>query len=152
MPARNRFGAISYEPHGTSTTPTAFTQLFRNGEIWGVSREFTAQYEGSLVVPMVNVKNIFGRVLANFIQVAGEDLGIAPPYQIEMGAVGLRDVCVSLPRNRSPWPNAVSEPIYENQLSVRLVLNDTGIPSQKGLIEEFLRKLYDLAAVDVAPD
>jgi hypothetical protein len=34
MPARNRFGAISYEPHGTSTTPTAFSQLFRNGEIW----------------------------------------------------------------------------------------------------------------------
>jgi hypothetical protein len=149
MPDRNRFGAISFEPHGTSTTPTAFTQLFRNGEIWGVSREFTVHHERSLVVPMMNIDNIFRRVLANFIQVAGEDLGIPLPYQIEIGAVGLKDVRVSLPRNLSPWSNAVSEPIYENQLQVRRVLNDPGTAAQKGLIEEFLRKLYDLAAVTV---
>jgi hypothetical protein len=36
-PSRNGYGVIAFEPHGTATTPVAFTQLFRNGEIWGVT-------------------------------------------------------------------------------------------------------------------
>jgi hypothetical protein len=98
MPGRNRFGAISYEPHGTSPVPNGFTQLFRNGEIWGVSGEFAAHYYADLVVPMVNVENIYKRALANYILVAGQDLGVVPPYQVEMGAVGLKDMRLSLPQ------------------------------------------------------
>jgi hypothetical protein len=146
MPGRNRFGAITYEPRGTSPLPLAFTQLFRNGEIWGVSREFTAHYYDALFVPMVNIENIYKRVLVNYILVAGEDLEIPPPYQVEMGATGLKDMCVSLPQSVSSR-NEVSEPIYENQLKVRRVLNDTGAESQRTLVDEFLDKLYDLASV-----
>jgi hypothetical protein len=43
-PGRNGYGAIAFEPHGTATTPVAFTQLFRNGEIWGVTRELAVRY------------------------------------------------------------------------------------------------------------
>ena len=43
-PARNRFGAIAYEPHGSSTEPVGFTQLFRNGEIWSVTKELVARH------------------------------------------------------------------------------------------------------------
>jgi hypothetical protein len=73
-------------------------------------------------------------------------LEIPPPYQVEMGATGLKDMCVSLPQSVSSR-NEVSEPIYENQLKVRRVLNDTGAESQRTLVDEFLDKLYDLASV-----
>jgi hypothetical protein len=146
MPGRNRFGAISYEPHGISPVPTGFTQLFRNGEIWGVSGEFAAHYYDDLVVPMVNVENIYKRTLANYIVLAGEDLGVAPPYQVEMGAVGLRDMRLSLPQPVSVR-GEVSEPIYENELKLRRVLNDTSPGNQRALVDEFLDDLYDLAGV-----
>jgi hypothetical protein len=145
MPGRNRFGAVIYEPHGISPAPTGFTQLFRNGEIWGVSREFAQHYYDKLVVPMVNVENIFVRALENYLSVAGEKLGIAPPYQVEMGAVGLKDMCLSLPQPVR-WEQ-VSEPIYENELKVRQVLNDASSAAQRPLVEKFLTKLYDLAVV-----
>jgi len=146
-PGRNRFGAIAYEPHGDSAEPTAFTQIFRNGEIWGVTRAFAAPYDGALVVPMVALEGIVGKALANFLQVAGEEMGVVPPYQIELGAVGLRDMCVSLPQTVGQHRNQVSEPIYDDQLRLRRILNGTGAASQRALIEEFLVKLYDLAAV-----
>jgi hypothetical protein len=145
MPGRNGFGAVIYEPHGTSPIPMGFTQLFRNGEIWGVSREFSQHYYNELVVPMVSVENIFTRALANYISVAGEKLGIAPPYQVEMGAVGLKDMRLSLPQPIT-WER-VSEPIYENELKVRQVLNNTSSAAQRTLVEKFLIKLYDLAVV-----
>jgi hypothetical protein len=150
MSGRNGFGAIIYESHGTSTVPLAFTQLFRNGEIWGVSREFAAHHEGALVVPMVNVQNIFGRTLATFVRTAHEGLGVVPPYQIELGAVGLKDMCVSLPPPMASWPNQVSDRIYEDQLRLRRVLNDLHPAAQNALLAEFLVRLYDLAGVKAA--
>lgn len=150
MPGRNRFGAISYEPHGTSPVPTGFTELFRNGEIWGVSGEFAAHHYDDLVVPMVNVENIYKRTLTNYIVVAGEDLGVAPPYQIEMGAVGLKDMRLSLPQPVSVR-GEVSEPVYEDELKLRRVLNETSAESQRAVVDEFLDKLYDLAGVTRSP-
>jgi hypothetical protein len=150
MPGRNRFGAISYEPHGNSPVPTGFTQLFRNGEIWGVSGEFAAHYYDDLVVPMVNVENIYKRTLTNYIVVAGEDLGVAPPYQVEMGAVGLKDMRLSLPQPVSVR-GEVSEPVYEHELKLRRVLNETSAESQRAVVDEFLDKLYDLAGVTRSP-
>jgi len=146
VPGRNRFGAISYEPHGNSPIPVGFTQLFRNGEIWGVSGEFAARYKDALIVPMVNVANIYQRVLANFISIATDDLKIAPPYQVEIGATGLKDMRVSLPQPANSWDD-VSEPIYENELKVRRRLGDGGVTTYTVILQEFINKLYDLAGV-----
>jgi hypothetical protein len=95
---RNRFGAITYEPHGTSSTPRAFSQAFTSGELWGVTTEFFAHHNGEFVIPTVNVENICGRVLENFCSVAADVFGIEPPYEIELGAVGLNGARLS---NRS---------------------------------------------------
>jgi hypothetical protein len=85
-PGRNGYGAIAFEPHGTATTPVAFTQLFRNGEIWGVTGELAGRYYDKLVVPMVNVSNIYRQTLASYIATAKDPLGVPPPYDVEMGA------------------------------------------------------------------
>ena len=58
LPDRNRHGAICFEPHGTSTTPTAFTQLFRNGEIWGVTSEYVTELQLGSLIKMPNVTNV----------------------------------------------------------------------------------------------
>jgi hypothetical protein len=144
-PGRNAYGAITFEPHGTATTPVAFTQLFRNGEIWGVTGELAAQYYDKLVVPMVNVSNVYLQTLASYIATAQDVLGVPPPYYVEMGAVGLCEMCLSLP---VPNPyNQVSGPVYDDEFKRRSILNDISLVSQQTLVEEFIAGLYDLVGI-----
>jgi hypothetical protein len=147
MPSHNRFGAIAYKARGTSTELRAFTQLFRNGEIWGVSGQFKTAHYDQTAVPTVNVENIYPRVLANYVSVAGEELGIGPPYQIEMGAIGLEGTRLLSNKSGNPWGD-LSEPIYEPALQVRRILNDTSAESQGALISQFLDELFDLGVAE----
>jgi hypothetical protein len=93
---RNRFGVIALEPSGTSTTPPAFTQLFVDGEAWGLSTHFFARYQGYTVIPTVALENIYRCVLANYCEVFSKGLSMATPYTVILGAVGLKDLHVGL--------------------------------------------------------
>jgi hypothetical protein len=64
---RNRFGAITFEPHGTATIPLAITQVFPNGELWALTTEWFAHWQGYDLIPTTNVYNIFLRVVENFV-------------------------------------------------------------------------------------
>ena len=45
---------------------------------------------------MVNIENIYKRALADSILLAGDDLGVARPHQVELGEIGLKDMPLSL--------------------------------------------------------
>lgn len=137
---RNRFGVIALEPSGTATTPGALTQLFVSGEAWGVSRHFFASYSGLTVIPTVALENIYRRVLANYCEILSYGMGIAPPYTIELGAIGLYETHVGA-------NNEVNGPIHSNALQVRLVLNDLRKEAQEAVVKEFVDRLLDLAGV-----
>jgi hypothetical protein len=139
---RNRFGAITYEPHGKSSTPRAFSQALPSGELWAVTTEFFAHRDGGLLIPTVNVENICGRVLDNFCSVAADVFGMTPPYQIELGAIGLSGAVLGINRY------GMSEPIYDNQIKFRRVLNDASPDARQTLIGAFLDALFDLAGED----
>jgi hypothetical protein len=146
LPGRNAYGAIAFEPHGTTTTPVAFTQLLRNGEIWGVTGELAVRYHDKLVAPMVNVSNVYRQTLTSYIATAQDALDVPPPYDVEMGAVGLQGMCLSLPLpNRY---NQVSEPVYDDEFKQRSILNDISQASQQSLVERFIAGLYDLVGID----
>lgn len=143
---RNRYGAIVYEVHGDSRTPNALTQLFRNGEIWGVSRDLIVEYLGDWVIPTGAVSNFYSRVLSNYIEVS-HDLDFGPPYTVEMGAVGLTDVRLSMPPPNQ-W-NEISGPVHQDQLRVRRVLNDASADAQRAVVDQLLRELYDLVGISI---
>jgi hypothetical protein len=138
---RNRFGAIAYEPSGTSTTPRTFTQAFINGELWSVTTEFFQTYQDELIVPTTNVQNIYGRVLESFCATAAS-LGVMPPYTIEMGAVGLQGARLAM------TIHDMSGPIHTNEIKIKRVLNDTNAGACKRLVDELLDALFDLAGED----
>lgn len=142
---RNFYGAISYGQEGNSENLEGFTQLFPNGEIWGVTRIFVRKYEGYLVIPTVSVEKIYQRVLPNYIEIATDHFKLPPPHQIEIGAVGLQDKRLEYDSNR----NAVSGPIYKPELKIRQTLNDVSIDSQNKLITTFIDALLDLAGVTI---
>ncbi len=143
VPRRNRYGAVIYEPFGRLTVPTALTQLFRNGEIWGVSREMVMNYYGQPAVAMVNVQNIFGSGFESFIETAINNLKLKLPFVIELGAVGLQDLRLSLPQGSRQWDSKL-----EPELIFRRVLNDAAKSTQEALVQEFVKHFYDLAGVE----
>ena len=150
LPERNQFGAIAYEPHGDSPDLVGFTQIFRNGEIWGVTREFVVPYNGELAIPTVNMENIYQRVLAGYVSLAHDDLALTPPYEIELGAVGLQDVRLGLPR--PVLHGNLSARINEHELRMRRVLNDLAGSAQHSLIRQFVDELLDLVGIALPQD
>ena len=145
-PNRNVYGAVAIEAQGNSSTLVGFSQIFRSGEILVISREFVPEYLGRPVVAMVNLKNLLAKGLNNYIEVARDELSIAPPYQIEIGVTGMRDVSLSLP-NANAYMSETSSQIYDDGLHHRIMLKDVSAKAQYELIQEFLRRLYDLAGV-----
>jgi hypothetical protein len=117
-PSSNRFGAIAFESDGSSTTPSSFTQAFPNGELWGVTRNLCVDHQGTPIIPTGNVKNLYERVLGNYCMVARDDFGIEPPYQIELGAVGISNKHLGVRVDR------MSDVIHRDQLKLRRTLND----------------------------
>jgi hypothetical protein len=139
LPSSNRFGAVAFESHGISTTPSSFTQAFPNGELWGVTRNLLLDHQGTPIIPTGNVKNLYERVLGNYCMVARDDFGIEPPYQIELGAVGISNMRLGVEVDR------ISDVIHRDQHKLRRMLNDASHALQRKLVGDFLDELFDLA-------
>jgi hypothetical protein len=137
-PDRNRFGAIVYEPHGTATVPRAITQAFTNGELWAISTEMFVQWQNQALIPATNVKNIFGRVLENFVELSRDIFGNGWPAMVVLGGVGLTGMRLGV-------ANSVVGLIHQNEFELRLELQDGNAEEQRAVIETFLDQLFDLA-------
>jgi hypothetical protein len=132
-------------------TPVAFTQLHTNGEIWSVTRECWASLQDMEVVAPVGVKNILLQGLQNSIDVMQESLEISPPYEVEIGMIGLRGTCLARPLGhgrRMVYGHNYTDPIQTDPEPVRLVLNDPQPASRENVVQVFVRRVYALAGLD----
>jgi hypothetical protein len=138
---RNRFGGVAIEASGTSTTPRSLTQLFVSGEIWGISTHFFRTYHDHLAIPITALENIYWRVLSNYCDLLTVGMGIALPFTVVLGAVGLNDVHVGIDNT------TVAGPIYTDHIEIRRVLHDLSKPAQEAIVREFVDAILDLAGV-----
>jgi hypothetical protein len=127
----------------------AITQIFRNGEIWAISRAFVREFQGNWVVPMEALNSAYTHTIGNFLQVASENIGLQLPYTAELGAGGLKNVRLSMPRHMARWTNDISDPIFDNHTSIRKSLNSNEPGAVAALIQEFSSHLYDQVGVTV---
>ena len=86
------------------------------------------------------MENIYRRVLANYCELLSVGMGIAPPYTVALGAIGLQETHVGL-------NNGVDGPIHTDSLHLRMVLNDLSKAAQESVVKEFVDGLLDLAGV-----
>jgi hypothetical protein len=144
IPDRNSFGAIVYEPphRPPNNEPVSLTQLFRNGEIWSIGTGFHNQFEAGLVIFVKTLENVATRVCDNFCNVAREELGVDPPYSIEIGGVGLSGVQLVVAEN------VLAGPIHQNEIKVRRVINEVSANSVGAVVAEFMDRLHELAGTD----
>jgi hypothetical protein len=90
------------------------------------------------LIPATNVKNIFSRVLGNFVHLSGEIIGNGWPVRIVLGGVGLASVLLGVGQEATGQ-------IHQNEFEVRRDLQDGDSNNQSAIIEAFLDQLFDLA-------
>lgn len=134
---RNRFGAIGYEPHGTSPTPMAFTQLFQNGEMWGASKEVFVRLPLGNLIQMPNVPNLARQTLDSWVALALKQ-GVEFPIEIEIGLIGIEGFV--LPTDTR---GGVTRKIREPQCVINQVIRSPEAVAQ--VVNEFNVELWDLA-------
>jgi hypothetical protein len=83
--------------------------------------------------------------------VANDDLGIALPYDVEIGGVGLKGVRLSAMPPANQFASQVTGQILGNQLVVASRLLSIAPKDQNDLVQEFLRRLYDLVNCRYVP-
>jgi hypothetical protein len=137
---RNRHGVVAVETSGTATTPRSVTQLFGTGEIWGISTHFFSTYRGRPLIPTTKLENIYRRALSNYCDILSAGMGIAAPYTIVLGAVGLQDTYAGV-------DNSAEGPIHTDSIEVRRVLHDLANGPQEAVVREFVDAILDLAGV-----
>jgi hypothetical protein len=137
---RNRFGAIVYEQHGTATVPRAFTQAFTNGELWAITTEMFAHWQGDILIPTRNVETVFGRVLENFVGLSQTVFGTGWPATVVVGGSGLTGARLGVDRD-------VAGLIHQDAFELRIDMTGDTVEEQRGVIESLLDQLFDLAGV-----
>lgn len=138
--AANRYGAIVVEPVNHTGGPLkAATQLFPTGEIWGVAPWLLVSNAHGNFVPGQAFEQTFRGTLRRYVDFMSENLGIAPPYTVIAGAVGLerRNLIVD---NSEIDPYG---PFYDDEFQVRLVLNDASPVALDAALLRIFEALYE---------
>jgi len=149
---RNTYGTIIFDFDG-NTSITALTQGFKTGELWGVTGQLFKSYpinssitgkpEAGTILPMVTFEKVFTRVLRNYVQVEAA-LGLAPPYTVVVGVVGLKDVYLTVPMGGDFGNGQFLGPIHDEGLQQTHTLKAVDEKSVALLLREFFNALYDL--------
>ncbi len=157
--APNEYGYIVLDP-SSSTTTQGISQAFASGEIWGINSKVfrpTAlarllqpfQYlgaEGDSMFGALGAERIYTRALENYASTASKDMKLRLPYVVEIGAVGLKNVCLGVP-DPDDSSTRFCGPIRNPSLVRRYELQSTTRESVHAVLRQFFIELYDLAEI-----
>jgi len=143
LATRNKYGAIAYETENEAELK-GFVQLFLNGEIWCVSRDLTRTFRDKPIIPVQLIERVMTDTLSQLLLVAKDNLKIAPPYRIVMGAVGIKEYYLGIDNN-------YSDVIHVNEVEKDCIVSDTSNAAALNAVEGFLEELCDKAGEVYTP-
>jgi hypothetical protein len=141
--AKNDHGAVNTYPRvGDSLQLESFTQVFRNGELWGVNTDIL--HQGSLrkpfIIPWKAIEATLYVNLRNYVDFTEQHLGVLPPYTVEVGITGVKNRTLTSPDPRNHVLQ-VGE-MYENDVVLRRIVRDTQQPTLNAFLLEFFEAVY----------
>jgi hypothetical protein len=146
----NDYGWITIDPtYGTQTT--GITQAFPTGELWGINSQVFAavsvqrglKSETATALSILSAERLYTRALENYVSVATSDFHFRPPFVIELGTVGLKDVVMGAPNPEFSFH--YYGPFREDSLIRRYDLQISQLSALHEILRQFLDELYDLA-------
>jgi hypothetical protein len=146
--AANSYGAIAFEPDSsTDGLIASSTQVFLNGEIWGIASWLLKTGWGGKFVPARRVEEVYKGALPKYLQFSQHQLGLKPPYIVEAGAVGLRgrSFLVDLVGART------KHQFFDDDIKVRKRLPDLSSKAANGALSELFEMLFKLSGASRPP-
>jgi hypothetical protein len=147
IPGRNRFGPVIYDPQGPNTM-LGLTQGFPTGELWGVNAQMfslrgrrNTSGDDIWVISGIGLEKLYLRALRNYVNVAASELGLIPPYTVEMGAVGINGVYLAVPGGPLNTGEFVGPIMREN-----IEKPDVSDGAVAQVLRSYFIEFYDLAA------
>jgi hypothetical protein len=117
----NAYGAIVLEPPSRkSGTPNASTQVFANGEVWALTRWLLEEGRRGRFISALSFERLFRLRLEEYVGYVHNELGITPPYLVEIGGVGLAGFRILVNHDAE----RAYGPIAEDLFQVRRLLNE----------------------------
>ena len=117
----NKFGAIAFDILSNSKGQLAnSTQVFQNGEIWGINREYISETNSDTpYVPSVAIEQAYRRALPTYLDFAQKRLALRYPFKVIRGAVGLTGVQLAVRNNygRDRIPSLIDGFAFSETLS-----------------------------------
>ena len=135
LPHHNSRGAILLEPaSGSGGRLRAATQVFHNGEIWGIGRDLLVDNEYGKLVPVKLLETVFREALTRHVEFTQTKMGIPPPYTVEFGAAGVSGYSLVIDSNvDNPYE------IRDDVFSETFVLTETS----RAAIDSALLRIYE---------
>ena len=136
----NAYGAAMAEPrHNATNELRSITQIFPNGEIWGISQELIVDRNGSTYIPTGALEKALEFTLSHYVRFARDKLSLALPVRVVFGAVGLKGVSVAFRGSVGTefWP------LKDDKMEVRAELGDYTEGAQLTIRETFMDELFE---------
>jgi hypothetical protein len=147
--ACNAFGAAVVEPLSPNGGAVkALSQVFTNGEIWGVAPWLLMDGNLGKYVPGPAFETTFRGRLSDYTKLLAKDFGIPLPYTIEAGAVGLKDYWIFAGQN----PDDRFGPIYDDAFKFEMVLNDLTSDALDKVANGIFEALYRASGYQRPPE
>jgi hypothetical protein len=145
---QNVYGAVGYEPgppvpRGRGKL-NASTQLFQNGELWSIGASLIVRDRGDRpagvrlpFVAAIILEQTYYDKLRSLITFASEYLKLEPPWQVELGLVGVQGLSVVVP------PEEMRGPVRKSDIIVRRILKTSDSTAIDSLLLGFFNEFHD---------
>ncbi len=146
--ARNRYGAFSfYAFKGDLSLVIGVTELFKTGEIWGIDTYYLSKVDEdspTRYVPTTVVMEELVDTLANYLAMARDHLGLAPPLRLKVGMVGVAGYRLAVPRQS--FIGSFAGDILEDTIDCETQIDSYDLDTQQYL-KPFFDRMFDAAGV-----
>ena len=149
----NDYGWVNIDPMPNNTTK-GITQVFPNGEIWGINSAIFVQYpiqqsignnELYTILPMVEFERLCVETCLDYLQFAVSNLERQFPLVVEIGAVGLKGVFISAPTRRVMTQYNFHGPFRVAELIREYEVPDGNRETILDLLRQYFDEVYDHA-------
>ena len=109
-----------------------------------MQRNIASPEEPATAIGIISAERICARALENYVSAATSEMNLRPPFVVELGAVGLRDVFMGAPHPEFTGGHYYG-PIREASLVRRYELRNAQHAALFDVLRQFFNEFYDLA-------
>ncbi|WP_051953723.1 hypothetical protein [Methylocapsa aurea] len=149
IPRVNQWGVNVFDSRGDCDRIDSFTQLFRNGEIWGVNKYILegGESEERQTISSFSMEHTFHQTLPKYLTFMKDVMKCEPPYTVEAGIVGVKGRALMIMQHRT----TSSGNMYEDVVWLRLILNTASADTWDKFLLTFFEKVFSQTG-KVRPD